>query len=107
MREPPDAVQMIAQGNNRRFFHQFPLAFTDLSQSHTGKQAIAQATPFLRIELQAAFIDKAIYRSGRAALEKTAVPIRVRFAKSALLQKANITDTRPGSINRFVCKGVI
>jgi hypothetical protein len=40
-REPPYAVEVVAQCDNRRLFLPFPLQMLDLAQTHTCQQAIA------------------------------------------------------------------
>ena len=75
-RESPDAIQMIAQGNNRRFFP----VIVHLPQSNAGQQTVTQAAPTFRVVRQAAFMDKTLNRRSRATLEKPACAVGGRFA---------------------------
>jgi hypothetical protein len=106
-RESSDAAQMVAQGNNRRFFHQFSLLFVDLPQPHAREKAVTKATLILRVALQATFIDKVRERSSPAALEKPARSVCGRFAEPSPLQKAKIANPTPSGENRFVRDGVV
>lgn len=106
-RESSDAVEMIAQGNDRRLLSQFSILFDNLSESHAREEAVANATPIFRVALQATFADKVRDRSSRAAVEKSTRSICGRFAEPSLLQKANIANPMPSGKNRIVRNGVV
>ncbi|MDV7391956.1 hypothetical protein RZS08_11400, partial [Arthrospira platensis SPKY1] len=104
-REAADAVEMIAEGHNRRFFDQLALLLADLPQPDAGQQAVAQAAPIFGVARQPAPADKTGDGRGRAALEQLARAVRIRLAEAALLQQADVTHARARGKNRLIRQG--
>ena len=49
--EPANTLEVVAQGDNCRFFAYFTVVFNHLPQPHSREQAITQTAPFFCIEL--------------------------------------------------------
>lgn len=65
---------MIPQGDNRWLFRRWAaVPRCDLAQSHTGKEAVAQAAPFFCIPFETAIMDVAVYRTGSSP---SAMPLK-------------------------------
>ena len=76
---------MIAQSDNRRFFHQVTILTDHLPKTYAGKKSIAETASFLRIAFQAAFAEESRDRFSGAAMEELARPVSIRFTEPALL----------------------